>query len=94
MQVELHRVIGCEDLLVGECEVEIDSFFELLILSRGQHRVPLFRFSQTVDDFGLSEIVFEVDVVDVRFVWFEGVFVDKEVVQVAAHQRFVIANRC
>ena len=52
----------------------------------------LYRLSQSVHDLGFGQLMPQVDVVDKGLVRLGGGFFEKEVMQVAANQRFVVAD--
>ena len=93
VQVQADRRFGGEQPLVVERKVEVHAFLQGLVLGGRQQRVPLLAFAQSVHDLRFRELAFQVGVEDERLVGFVVRRVDKEVLQVAADQRFVVAHR-
>ena len=93
VQVERDRLIGRERLLVGHREIEIDPLFQRLVLRGRQHGVPSLGIADAAYDLYLGKVVLQIEVIDVRLIGLRVGVVDEEVMQVAADQRLVVADR-
>jgi hypothetical protein len=78
---------------VGGGEVEVHPLLEPAELLGRQLGGPLVRLARAVLDLGFREQVPQVDVVDVRLELLRGVGRGQEVLEVAADQRLVVADR-
>ena len=91
-QLQADGIFGGEPRLVGLGKVQVDAILQGLVLGGRQHRRPLLALAQAVDDLGLGERAFQIQVVHPRRVRFGGRLRDEELLQVAPHQRLVVSH--
>ncbi len=92
VDIQSDWVVGTQFGLVRIGEIEVDPVLELLVHFRRKHRVEFFGVPQAVDDLRLGKDLLEILIVDVRRVGRIVVSVDEEVLQIASHERLVVAD--
>ncbi len=93
VQIDPDRIVNGEILSVSHREIDIDALFQLLKLFRWQPRRPLLCIPKAMHDLRLGKRLLEVGIVNVRGVRLVSHFGQKEMLQIAAHKRFIISDR-
>ena len=92
VEVEAHNLVGTEFGLVREGKVEIDAILDRLVIGRRKERIPRLRVTEPADDFRFGEGVLEVVREDVGRVRVVVGRIDKKMIEIASHERLVVAD--